>query len=182
MAKVIIHATMTLDGFIARPNDEIDWAFKYDADEMVKGIMAEIGAVVMGNRGYISEDALPYGGQIQVPQFVVTHKPRDPATIGGLTFTFVDNIERAVALAKVAAGEKSVTLLGASIYQQCLNAGLVDEILIHLAPILIGEGIRLFDNLKSGDTELERIELAATGRITSLRFRVLASSSVDQAA
>jgi dihydrofolate reductase len=172
MAKVIIHTTMTLDGFMARPNDEIDWAFKVAPDEMIKEIMAEIGAVVMGNKGNISEDALPYGGQIKVPQFVVTHKPRDPLTIAGLTFTFVNGVERAIALAKAAAGEKSVALLGASIDQQALNAGLVDEIMIHLAPVLIGEGIRLFDNLKAGDIELERIELVATGEITSLRFRL----------
>ena len=77
MAKVIIHTTMTLDGFIARPNDEIDWAFKYAPDEMIGEIMAEIGAVVMGNRGYISEDALPYGGQVKVPHLSL---PTSPAT------------------------------------------------------------------------------------------------------
>lgn len=176
MAKVIIHATMTLDGFIARPNDEIDWAFKYADDEMSKEIMADIGAVVMGNsRYYPDENSLPYGGQVKVPQFVVTHKPRESITVGGLTFTFVNSIERAVTLAKAAAGEKSVTLLGASIDQQYLNAGLVDEIMIHLAPILIGKGIRLFDNLKDGDIELERIGLDATGGLTSLRFRVIKS-------
>jgi len=76
-------------------------------------------------------------------------------------------------LAKAAAGAKSVTLLGASIDQQCLNAGLVDEIMIHLAPVLIGEGKRLFDHLRAGDIELERIELIATGGITSLRFRII---------
>jgi len=172
MAKVIIHTTMTLDGFIARPNDEIDWAFKFSSDETVQEIMAEIGAVVMGNRGYISEDTLPYGGQVKVPQFVVTHRLRDPITVGGLNFTFVNSIAEAVTLAKTVAGEKSVTLLGASIDQQCLNAGLVDEIMIHLAPILIGKGIRLFDNLQISDTELERIALVATSEITSLRFRV----------
>lgn len=176
MAKVVIHAIMTLDGFIARPNDEMDWAFKYADDEMSKGIMAEIGAVVMGNSRYHpGEDPLPYGGQVKVPQFVVTHKPRDPLSVGGLTFTFVNSIERAVSLAKAAAGEKSVTLLGASIDQQCLNAGLVDEIMIHLAPVLIGKGIRLFDNLKAGDIELERIGFDATGGLTSLRFRVIKS-------
>jgi dihydrofolate reductase len=182
MAKVIVHTTMTLDGFMTRPNDEIDWAFKYAPDEMIGEIVTEIGAVVMGNRGYISEDSLPYGGQAKVPQFVVTHKPRDPLTIGGLTFTFVDSVERAIMLAKAAAGQKSVTLLGASIDQQALNAGLVDEIMIHLAPVLIGEGIRLFDNLKAKDIELERTELVATGGITSLRFRVIKLPSVDQAA
>jgi dihydrofolate reductase len=90
-----------------------------------------------------------------------------------LRFTFVDSIEVAVALAREAAGEKSVMLLGGSIDQQCLNAGLVDEIVIHLAPVLIGEGIRLFGNLKRGDIELERIECVATVGITSLRFRVV---------
>ena len=174
MSKVIIHTTLTLDGFMARPNDEIDWAFKYGPDEMSKEIMAEIGAVVMGNGTYFpDENTLPYGGEVRVPQFIISHHPRDPITIGGLTFTFVNSIERAVALAKAAAGEKSVTLLGASIDQQCLNAGLVDEIMIHVAPILIGKGIRLFDNLKAGDTELERIEFVATGGLTSLRFRVI---------
>jgi len=173
VAKVIVHTTMTLDGFMARPNDEIDWAFKYAPDAMISEIMAEIGAVVMGNGSPISADTLPYGGEIRVPQFVVTHKPRDPQTVGGLTFTFVEGVERAITLAKAAAGEKSVTLLGASIDQQALNAGLVDEIMIHLAPVLIGEGIRLFDKLKPGDLQLERTELVATGGITSLRFRVL---------
>jgi len=69
--------------------------------------------------------------------------------------------------------EKNVTLLGASIDQQALNAGLVDEIMIHLAPILIGKGIRLFDNLKTRDIEFERTELVATGGITSVRFRII---------
>jgi dihydrofolate reductase len=174
MAKVVIHVTMTLDGFIARPNDEIDWASKYADDGMSKGIVAEIGAVVMGNSRYHpGEDPVPYGGLVNVPQFVVTHKPRDPLTAEGLTFTFVNSIERAVSLAKEASGEKIVTLLGASIDQQCLNAGLVDEVMIHLAPVLIGRGIRLFDNLKAGDIELERIGLDATEGITSLRFRVI---------
>jgi dihydrofolate reductase len=173
MAKVIIHTTLTLDGFMARPNDSLDWAFNYDSDKMVEEVTAEIGAVVMGNGGEITEDGLPYGGQAQVPQFVVTHHPRDPVTVGGLTFTFVNSIECAVELAKAAAGEKNVMLLGASINQQCLNAGLVDEIMIHLAPVIIGQGIPLFANLPAGDIELERIDLVATGQITSLRFRVI---------
>jgi dihydrofolate reductase len=174
MGKVIIHTTMSLDGFIAKPNDDVAWGFNYGTDRMMDEIMKEIGAVVMGNRSvYLSENGLPYGGTVKVPQFVVTHTPRNPVTIGGLTFEFVDNLEHAVEQAKTAAGEKSVTLLGASIDQQALNAGLVDEIMIHLAPILIGDGIRLFDNLKARDIEFERTELVATGGITSLRFRII---------
>jgi dihydrofolate reductase len=179
MAKVIIHVTMSLDGFMARADDSIDWAFKFGTDSMIDEIMGEIGAVVMGNRGfpegevYFGADSLPYGGMVQVPQFVVTHKPRDPLTIGPLTFTFVDSIEAAVAQARAAAGARSVTLLGASIDQQCLKAGLVDEILIHLVPILLGEGIRLFEHLGPEPMELERTEIVATAGITSLRFRVV---------
>jgi dihydrofolate reductase len=179
MAKVIIHVTMTLDGFMARPDGSIDWAFKFGSDRMVDEIMQEIGAVVMGHRGfpegevYFGEDSLPYGGMVPVPQFVVTHHPREPVTIGPLTFTFVDGIEAAVAQAKAAAGEKSVTLLGASIDQQCLKAGLVDEILIHMVPILLGEGLRLFEHFGREPIELERTQIVATAGITSMRFRVV---------
>jgi dihydrofolate reductase len=176
MSKVIIHSTVTLDGFMARPNDSLDWANKYADDEMSKGVYAEIGAVVMGNgRYHPEEDGVPYGGLVAVPQFVVTHNPREPVKVEGLTFTFINSIEHAVSLAKEAAGEKNVFLLGASIDQQCLNAGLVDEIILHVAPVLIGEGIRLFDKLKAGDIELERIDLVASGGLTSLRFRVIKS-------
>ena len=177
MSKVIIHVTMTLDGFIARPNDEIDWAFKFGSDEMVDEVMKEIGAVVMGNRGFndegMTEDRLPYGGELKVLQFVVTHHPRPPVMIGGLKFTFVSDLKQAVEQAKAAAGEKSVTLLGASIDQQCLKAGLADEIMIHLVPILLGEGIRLFDHLGSREIELRRTEIVSTGEITSLRFQIV---------
>ncbi len=176
MGKVIIHTTLSLDGCMARPDGSIDWAFNYGTDAMVDEIIGEIGAVVMGNRGFregtVTEKTLPYGGRVKVPQFVVSHHPPAPVTIGGLTFTFVDSIEGAVAQAKAAAGEKSVTLLGASIDQQCLKAGLVDEVLIHLVPILLGEGIRLFDHLGAAALELERTEIAATSQVTSLRFRV----------
>ncbi len=144
---------------------------------MVDEIMQEIGAVVMGNRGFredwMDENTIPYGGMVKAPQFVVTHEPREPVIIGGLTFTFINGIERAIQQAKAAAGEKSVTLLGASIDQQALKAGLVDEIMIHLVPILLGEGIRLFEHIGSGPIELERTEIVSTAQITSLRFRVV---------
>lgn len=176
MSKVFIHVTMSLDGFIARDDGSIDWIFRYGSDAMAAGSIGEIGAVVLGNRGFregtLKESTLPYGGMVKVPQFVVAHHPRPPLTIGGLTFTFVDKIERAVQLAKEAAGEKKVALLGASIDQQCLALGLVDEILIHLVPVLLGEGLRLIDHL-GAPVELERTELVATSGITSLRFRVV---------
>jgi dihydrofolate reductase len=178
MANVFIHITMSLDGLIARPNDEIDWAFHYGTDHMVGAVMEEIGAVVVGNRGFkegtMNESRLPYGGMVKVPHFVVTHEAREPVTIGDLTFTFLtEGIERAIEVARHAAGEKKISLIGASIDQQCLKAGLVDEIVIHLVPIVLGEGIRLFDHLGSESIELERTEVVATSQITSLRFRVV---------
>jgi len=169
---------MSLDGFIAGLHDEMDWVFKYDfSDTIVDAVMKNIGAVVLGKRTYdisLKINSLPYGGNVKVPQFVVTKEAEDSKTIGGLTFTFVtDGIESAVKQAKKAAGKKNVMLLGASIDQQCLKARLADEIVIHLAPILLGEGIRLFDHLGSERIELERIKAVATRDITSLRFRVV---------
>jgi dihydrofolate reductase len=162
---------------MATPEDEIDWAFKFGTDELVERIMGEIGAVILGHRTFriatAREGGLPYGGRLKVPHFVVTHRTRRPVTIGGLTFRFAGDVERAVDEAIDAAGDKSVTLLGASIGQQTLGAGLVDEVLIHLVPILLGQGIRLFDRLPSAPVELERTEIVATAGVTSLRFRVV---------
>lgn len=177
MGNVFIHVTMSLDGLIARPNDTIDWAFHYGTDTMVEEVMAEIGVVVLGNRGFregtMNESRLPYGGMVQVPHFVVTHEAREPLTIGGVTFTFLaGGLEQTIKAAREAAGPKKVSLLGASIDQQCLKAGLVDEIVIHLVPIVLGEGIRLFDHVGSESIELERTEVVATSQLTSLRFRV----------
>jgi dihydrofolate reductase len=177
MSNVFIHVTMSLDGLIARPNDDIDWAFHYGTDHMAGEVMEEIGAVVLGNRGFkegtMQISRLPYGGMVNVPYFVVTHEAHKPVTIGGVTFTFLtDGIEHIVESARHAAGDKKVSLLGVSIDQQCLKAGLVDEIVIHLVPIVLGEGIRLFDHVGSKSIELERTEVVTTSQLKSLRFRV----------
>jgi dihydrofolate reductase len=178
VGKVIVHATMSLDGFIARSNDEIDWAFKDGGpDQVVDEVIKTTGSVVLGKRTFeitVKQNQLPYGGAVKVPQFVVTHEARDAVTIGGLTFTFVtEGIERAVELAKIAAGDKNVSLLGASIDQQCLKLGLADEIVIHLTPILLGAGIRLFDHLGTEPIELAKTTVVSSTGITSLRFRVV---------
>ncbi len=110
MGKVFIHVTMSLDGFIGRPNGKIeDWAFHYGTDEMVDEVMGKIGAVVLGNRtfeGTMKINGLPYGGMVKVPQFVVTHAAREPLTKDGLTFMFVDGIESAVQRAETAARDR----------------------------------------------------------------------------
>jgi dihydrofolate reductase len=181
VASVFIHVVASLDGFISkRDEQDIGWMFRYGADEaMADRIMAEIGAVIQGNKafreGSMTEDTLPYGG-LNVPQFVVTHEAREPVNLGGLAFTFVTGgVERAVALAREAAGEKRVALLGASIAQQCLKAGLVDEIVMHLVPVILGDGIRLFARLDH-EVELHREEVVTTGQLTTLRFGVINSA------
>jgi dihydrofolate reductase len=176
MGKVIVHAVMSLDGFIAGPDDEMEWSFKYGGDAMADEVMQDTGAVVLGKRTFeisLKNNQLPYGGW-KVPQFVITGEAQDAQTIGGLVFTFVtDGVQHAVEMARVAAGDKNVSLLGASIDQQCLKAHLVDEIVIHLAPILLGEGTRLFDHLGNQPVVLERTAAVTTAGITSLRFRVV---------
>ncbi len=182
MGKVYIHFIMSLDGYISKPDDmDIDWMFKYgsDDDEMALRVMNEIGAVIIGNKGFrdgtMSEEFLPYGGKHEA-QFVVTHHARDPVTIGPVTFTFVtEGLEKAIALAKEAAGDKAVVLVSASLAQQGLKAGLVDEIIIHLVPILLGEGMLLFDHLGQ-EIELRREEAVTTSQETSLRFSVLSTA------
>lgn len=177
MPRVIVHATLSLDGFIAGPHDEMDWVFHYTGDAMASQIMSQTGAVVLGKRTFdisLKNNQLPYGGMVKAPHFVVSGQAQPPRTIGGLDFRFVtEGAARAVGLARAAAGDKNVSLLGASIAQQCLEAHLVDEIAIHFAPVLLGEGIRLFEHLGGQAIELQRNEAVATADITSLRFSVL---------
>ena len=109
----------------------------------------------------------------KVPLFVVTHNVPDEIPDGESSYTFVtDGVESAIRLAKAAAGDKYVSLLGASVPQQCLRAGLLDEIQIHLVPTLLGNGTRLFEHLEDGRVELETVRVVECAGVTHLRFRV----------
>lgn len=179
MSKVFIHATITLDGFMADPEGGIDWMFGFpSADEdmdVVKSVMARIGAVVGGaNKARtIEEGEEPYGGTLKVPVFLMTHTAQAPVDKDGTRYTFVvDDIAAAVAAAKADAGEKDVALLGGSISRQCLTLGLVDEIVLDMVPLLLGEGISLFAGLGQRIT-LERLDTSAYASETHMRFRVV---------
>ncbi|MGN7403560.1 dihydrofolate reductase family protein [Cytobacillus praedii] len=179
MGKVIIHATITLDGFMADTNGGIDWMFGFssvDEDEaVVSKVMKELGAVVGGanKTQTIEEGEVPYGGMLKIPVFEMTHEAHEPVERDGITYTFVVNdITHAVEAAKAAAGDKSVALLGGSISRQCLKLGLVDEIQLHVVPLLLGDGISLFGELGQR-IKLERIETAAFASETHLRYRVV---------
>jgi dihydrofolate reductase len=155
--------------------------------DVVEESIASTGAVVMGRRMFSGgrgpwEDDPNADGwwgddpPFRVPVFVLTHHARAAvAKEGGTSFTFVtDGIESALAQARAAAGEKSVLVAGgANTIQQSLAAGLVDDIQIHVAPVLLGAGVRLFDHVGPEHVKLEGTRVIASPAVTHLRFRVL---------
>src|SRR6266540_41949 len=194
MGNVVIDMGMSLDGYIAAPNDNPEqglgedgmrlhnWMFDDPSVfELLYGkLIEETGAVIMGRRSY-DNSIQEWGGKGplgDVPCFVVTHNP--PASADPM-FTFVtDGIESALAKAREAAGDKRIGLMGANIDQQFLAAGLVDEIRIHVIDVLLGGGRRLFDQLPKR-IELERTGLSETGGRDAYRVprRPVAHSATD---
>jgi dihydrofolate reductase len=195
MRKVTAQFTMSLDGFIAGPNDEVDRLFRWyssgDTDFPVSGTdmvfrisrasaehlreeWAKIGAIVTGRRDFDVSNAWGGTSPLGVPIFIVTHRVPQEWVKEGSPFTFVtDGVESAIAKAKKAAGDKNVSVGGTQIVQQCLIAGLLDEIYIDLAPILLGSGIRLFDNLGTEPIELESTGVVEGSGVTHLKFRIV---------
>jgi dihydrofolate reductase len=202
MSKVILDITMSLDGFIAGPNDGPErplgdggerlfaWYYSGDTDfEMPSGTMTfkvspasaevlqevhTIGALVTGRRTFDIANA--WGGRhpVDAPVFVVTHTVPREWVYEGSPFTFVtDSVESAVEKAKEAAGDRDIGVGAASIAQQCIQAGILDEIQIHLAPVLLGDGIRLFDHQGAEPIDLESIRVVEAPGVTHLRFRVV---------
>ena len=175
----ICHHTMSLDGFIAGPGDSIDWAFAHgETTALGDETMKRIGAILAGRRWYDLATARwdgvdgIYGGAYEGRVFVLTHRPPDDS--GDPRISFIsDGIKGAVATAQAAAGDKDVGIFGASLSSQCLQAGLLDEIVIHLAPVLLGGGVRLYGGDGDRQIELERISLGEAKKLTDLRFRVV---------
>ena len=151
---------------------------KTEADaKIVDDIYASTGAVVMGKRMF-DVGFEPWGNPppFRMPVFIVTHDARDPLPMqGSTTYNFVtDGIEAALDRARSAAGDKNVGVWGgANIIQQYLKAGLLDEMLIHYIPILLGDGIRLFEGLDSEGIELRRASSIETRGATHFRFEVV---------
>ena len=185
MGNVVIDMSMSLDGYIAAPNDTPEqglgedgmrlhnWMFDDPSvfEEIYGDMTQNTGAVIIGRRTY-DNSIKDWGGKgplDDVPCFVVTHRPVDGADP---VFTFVtDGIESALAKAQEAAGDKVIGLMGANLDQQFLAAGLVDEIRIHVVDVLLGGGRRLFDRLPQR-VDLELTGLSQTGSVTHLEYRV----------
>ncbi|MEQ7124661.1 dihydrofolate reductase family protein [Actinopolymorpha sp. B11F2] len=134
------------------------------------------GAVVMG-RTMFDTGEVPWGEDppFKAPVFVLTHRPR-PVLVrqGGTTFTFVtDGIECALDQARAAAGNRNVDIAGgAATVQQFLEAGLLDELQVHVVPVLFGQGVRLFDRLQPSLVELEKVRVVDTADVTHLKYRL----------
>lgn len=179
MAKVCFGMIMSLDGFVNDRNGGMDKLYaSFEPNEEINNMMARTGSVILGRRTFdLGEpDAYADNYEFQVPIFVMTHHPptTHPKENGQLTFTFVsDGIESAVQQAKKAAGEKDVLILGADIFRQALKAGLVEELQLALAPIILGKGLRLFEQLEDLEINLEKIRTIETSRQVEIWYKVL---------
>jgi dihydrofolate reductase len=154
-------------------------------DDLVKEQLAQPGAVLMGRRmfsggeGAWEDDPRAEGWwgdtpPFRMPVFVLTHHAREPLTMkGGTTFTFVtDGVESALERARAAAGDKDVAVAGgANVVQQCLRAGLLDELQVHVAPVLLGRGVRLFDGGEQANLEIARV--VDSPAVTHVKYRVV---------
>lgn len=173
---------MSLDGFVNDRDGGLGLLYPDLAalrqTDVLQEFIQTTGAVVMGRRAYDLGGPAGYADyEYQVPIFVLTHRIPEtlPKPKGNLTFTFVaDGIESAIAKANAAAGQRYVTVIGgASTAQQCLRAGLVDEIHIGLRPVLLGAGLRLFEHPEARAIELQRMQVTESATGTELRFRVV---------
>lgn len=179
--KVVWHMTMSLDGFIAGPRGPMDVVLSpSDAREVLersaaaREVIQTTGAFLTGRGTFpdASAAAHVYLGAWTGPVFILTHKPPDGPPNAKATFLSSD-VEEAVATALAAAQGKNVVVAGASVARQCIAAGLVDEFLIHLVPVLLGDGVRLFASPNTDTIKLERVGLAESRQVTDLRFRVV---------
>jgi dihydrofolate reductase len=213
MGKVVSDISMSLDGFVAGPNPDLEqplgergellheWAFGLKTfrerhgetggetgpdDDLMAETLSRTGATVMGRRMFGGGEG-PWGDEpwegwwgdeppFRMPVFVLTHHPREPLPKeGGTTFTFVsDGIESAIDQARAAAGQKDVVLAGgADVIQQALRAGLLDEVQVHVAPVLLGGGTRLFDRLDPEQLGLEKTRVIDSPAVTHFLLRVV---------
>ena len=176
--KVVVNRSMSLDGFIAGPGDAMNWIFDFMAPDAFPEIAAATGAMLIGRRTYEvakrqrEADELggkDYGGGWSGPVFVLTHRPPEPPDPADMFLS--GDIGEAVATARSAAGGKNLEILGTDVAGQCLRRGLVDEILVYVLPVLLGDGIR-FSSPGLARIDLEPVSSTRSGAVTILRFRV----------
>jgi dihydrofolate reductase len=203
--RVTFDITMSLDGFIAGPNDSLDvplgeggeklheWVFDLASwrephgleggednldSEILDEAMKRAGAIILGRRMFDLAKGWGEEPPFHMPVFVLTHETKEPLVKeGGTTFIFVnDGIESALEQARAVAGDKDVAIGGgANTIQQYFSAGLVDDFQIHIAPMLLGDGVRLFDQAPP-EVALETARVVESPRVAHLKYRVLRGS------
>jgi dihydrofolate reductase len=192
MGKTIFDISMSLDGYVTaagqtaeeplgRGGEHLhDWSLEPDpvSDELQQRAIASIGAMICGRRTY--DDSLPWWeadgptGARRLPIFVVTHAVPESVPENGVYHFVTDGLEQALEQARTAAGEQDVVVMGgADTIQQYLRAGLIDEIGIHLVPVIFGGGTRLFDAVSDAQVQLDVRSVVDTPRATHLRYRVI---------
>jgi dihydrofolate reductase len=176
--KVLWHFTMSLDGFVAGPNHAMDWMTGFSIRPgLVEEYAETTGAVLGGRDGF---DAYPdvsgiYGGASKGPVFVLTHHPEDAQPANGVTFLSCD-VAEALRIGLEAAGGKNVEVFSTTIGRQLLERGLIDEIDLHIAPVLLGDGIRLFDNPGGAPVRLELLNGDDHSAAVNVRYHPVATS------
>jgi len=152
MSRTLYSCTMSLDGFMAGPGGDMQWLRPFlGPDPVADGLVEQIGALLVGRRTHDGDDPHrgteqegAFSGTYQGPAFVLTHRPpADPPDDPDLAF--VTGLASGVAAARAAAGDRYVNVLGAEVARGCLEAGLLDEVLVMVVPLLLGDGTRLFD-------------------------------------
>ena len=196
MGNVVVDISMSLDGFVAGPNDGMGrglgdggeplhyWVFggpwSYDGEtgsasgadrEILDEMFAASGATIVGRRMFDVVEGWGYENPFDSPCFVLTHRADEDILAKAPTFTFVaSGIESALEAARAVAGDKDISIAGgANVAQQYLRAGLVDEMQIHLAPVLLRAGTRLFDHV---DVALTPTRVVESPLATHIRYRV----------
>jgi dihydrofolate reductase len=200
MAKVVVDISMSLDGFVAGPHDGLGrglgeggepihnwvmggpWTYSGGTPFQASGVdrevlteaFADAGAIIVGRRMYDVVDGWGEESTFDMPVFVVTSRPHPVRTVGKTSYTFVTGgIHAALALARETAGDQAVSVGGgARVVQQFLADGLVDEIQVHVAPVLVGAGTRLFEHLGPRLPRLEQSRVQESVNATHIRYRV----------
>jgi dihydrofolate reductase len=178
MGNVFLDMAMSLDGFAGRADEEdsglYNWYFAPSGNDsfVIDELLQTTGSMIIGRRTFGDQPGgfdTPY----KVPHFVLTHQARPSVARDGATFAFVDDgIESALAQAKAAAGEKDICVAGGpSTAQQFLQAGLIDELQIHLVPVLLGDGLRLFD--RGSAMALEQTRVLESPGVAHFRYRIV---------
>ena len=177
MGKVLYSAAMSLDGFIAGPRGDMSWMRPYlGPNPEVDELQRDIGALLIGNRTFHGDDPNkgtehegPYGGTWSGPSFVLTHDVNQPPVDD---VTFVGDLKSALVAARAAAGEGYVSVLGADVARQCAEVGELDEVLVMILPVFLGDGTRLFEHPGGRRVALERISVTELPTGVNIWMRV----------